>query len=212
MEEKTSTPPEISISLSIKPSSFVPGSAETPTISITATSHATQPITIFTWPTIFHLQLAQRRKNFTCIDLTSNTPVFLEITKGPRRPGFSRTKGAPDEKYFFTLEPETPLTFSHPFILASRATDGDLAMAQGHRYRYAVSDGEALHYWWYGRRDDIMAPKGQPTLLFQASGEPIPLGSAASVEFNVRHVDPAGEKGDRGLLQRSGPSGSCCIL
>ena len=195
MEIKPPSPPEIAISMAIDPPNFVPGCSEAPTISITATSHATQPITIFTWPTIFNLQLAQRRKNFTCVDLTSNTPVFLELTKGPRRPGFSRTKGTGDDKYFFTLEPETPFTFKDSFQLAFRPTEGDLALAQGHRYRYSVSDGEALHHWWYGRRDDIMAPKGQPRLLSEASGEPITLGSAASVEFEVRHVDSAGEKG-----------------
>lgn len=210
MSEKAYPLPRITISLAINPPSFVFG--EIPTISITATSHATRPITIFTWPTIFRLDLAQDRKNFTCDDLTTDTPVFVELTKGPRRPGFTCTKGSNDDKYFWTLEPETPLTFKNPFRVAF---EGRAAVAEGHQYRYAVNQGKVVRHWWYGRRDDVMSPSrfGERTALSKSSGEPIVLEPVGPVKFEVRHRDatlpstplpPWIEIHPRSLFHRSG--------
>lgn len=83
-----SDPPSISVHLAIDPPQFIPGCQPTPTLSVTATSHATVPITIFTWGDIFNLSLAQKRKNFTCLDPTTNAPIRMEITKDPKRCGF----------------------------------------------------------------------------------------------------------------------------
>ena len=40
-------PPSISVQLAIDPPQFIPGCQPTPTLSVTANSHATEPITIF---------------------------------------------------------------------------------------------------------------------------------------------------------------------
>lgn len=97
-----SSPPPISVQLAINPPQFIPGSLPEPTLSVTATSHATEPITIFTWGTIPNLPLAQRCKNFTCLDLTANT-LRMETTKGPRRGMVLRVLGSPDDRFFATL-------------------------------------------------------------------------------------------------------------
>ncbi|KAJ9625115.1 hypothetical protein H2203_005070 [Taxawa tesnikishii (nom. ined.)] len=142
MANSASAPPSISVKLAIDPPRFAPGSSEEPpSVSLTATSHASQPITIFTWPTIFNLALSQKRNNFTCLDLTSNTPLRLELTKGPQRSGFSRAKDGPDDVFFQTLDPETPVTFRAAFKLAHRTTEGRDAIVEGHRYRFGVREG-----------------------------------------------------------------------
>lgn len=192
MTNTSSSPPEISIYLSIDPPSFVRGSAEKPTLSTTATSHATQPVTIFTWATILNTKLSQTRKNFTCYDLTSDLPFFVEITKGPQRRGFTRTEGTPDADYFHTLDPEVPVTFTDIFRLSFRQTEeGIHALTEGHRYRYAVSEGEMARQWWYGRKEEVMAPAGERKPLLAASGAPIVFGPVAPVEFEVKPPDSA---------------------
>jgi len=56
VDGKPPAPPRIDSTLCIEPSTVTPSSSdETPTTHITATSHATQHIIIFTRPTIFKL-------------------------------------------------------------------------------------------------------------------------------------------------------------
>lgn len=192
MADSASTPPSVSIKLVIDPPSFAPGSLESPPfISITAISHALQPITIFTWPTVFNLALSQKRANFTCLDLTSNTPLRLELTKGPQRSGFSRTKDGPDDAFFQTLEPKIPVTFKAAFKLARRTTEGSDAIVEGHWYRFGVREGETVPWWRYGRKEDVMAPPGQRATLGEPSGEPITLELPAPVDFEVKQRVPA---------------------
>lgn len=187
MADFTSTPPGLSINLALSQNSFEPASPDHPpvSISLTVTSHATQAITIFTWPTIFNLDLSQKRANFECIDHVSNEPLRLELTKGPKRPAFSRESGGIDDAFFRTLEPETPVTFNAAFKLAGRSTEGRNAIVPGHRYRFAVRDGETVSWWRYGRKEDVMTPAGTPSTLGEASGPPITLADIASVEFEV---------------------------
>jgi len=113
--------------------------------------------------------------------------VHLEITKGPKRKGFSRTKDGSDDKYFCTLEPEIPVLFEAPFLLAGRGSSGDSAIVEGHSYRFSVREGESVKWWWYGKRDDILAPPGGYATLEPASGEPITLGQVEATEFNVEY-------------------------
>ncbi|KAI9667808.1 MAG: hypothetical protein M1821_000627 [Bathelium mastoideum] len=178
-----SLPPSISVTLSIDPPSFAPGTAVN--LTVTTVSHAQTPITIFTWPNVFNLNLAQRRANFTCVDLNTGTPVHLEITKGPKRPGFSRELGGRDDAYFCTLEPEEPMTFQGSFMLASRMSDGSHTVVPGHRYRFGVREGEKVKWWREGRKEEVMSPSGEASGLGDASGEPINV-DAVAVEFEVK--------------------------
>lgn len=185
--------PAIFISLAIDPPTFptILDHEDLPILTVTVTSHAGRPITIFTWATMFNLGLAQQRSDFTCVDLTTSNQLRMQTTKGPQRYEYDRTKGSPDDKYFITLEPRTPITFSQRFSLAHHTR----GLAEGHRYRFAISTGQHLHAWWYGRREDVMASRSisewlriirKRRSLLQPSGEPIEL-SAAPDEFEVLH-------------------------
>ncbi|CEI60113.1 hypothetical protein FVEN_g8098 [Fusarium venenatum] len=187
MSDPTSRPPTLSISMSIDPPKFTRRSESPPSISITVTSHASSPITIFTWHTIFNLALAQRRKNFICTDLTTGSPIQMDVTKGPKRPGFSYELGGPDDEYYVTLEPETPVTISHRF-LREYAIEGDKAFTPGHKYRLEVREDEVVKWWRYGKKEDVMAPPGQREArdgCEDASGPPIRLGPVEPVGFEV---------------------------
>ncbi|TXC00713.1 hypothetical protein FocTR4_00007984 [Fusarium oxysporum f. sp. cubense] len=118
MSDNTSNPPAIPMTLSINPLNFTrrSESLSTATISITATSHASEPTTIFTWHIIFNLRLAQRRKTFICTDLTTGSPLQLETTKGPKRPQFSFALSGRDDSYFITLEPNIPIAVTYGFL------------------------------------------------------------------------------------------------
>jgi hypothetical protein len=180
----TPAQPSISIKLAIEPSSFLPGDAVE--ISITALSHAPTPITIFTWPNVFNLKLAQKRANFKCVDLDTGEPLFTELTKGPKRAGFNHERGSPDDKYHLTLEPGQPLKISHPFGLAIRPTDGRHAVTPGHRYAFEVRQGEQVDWWREGRREDVLVPPGEVDQIGEsASGESIILDTAGPIEFTV---------------------------
>ncbi|KAF1347177.1 hypothetical protein BDV97DRAFT_358728 [Delphinella strobiligena] len=195
MASRASTTPSISLDLVIDPPRFAPGIRNsTPTMSLTAILHASQPITIFTWPTVFNLHLGQKRTNFSCHDLTSDLPLQLELAKGPQYPGFSRSKDGPDDTFFQTLEPEVPVTFSAPFKLAHRTTEGRHSIATGHRYRFAIRHGEIVRWWRYSRKEDVMVPPGEPDGLNEPSGEPIVLTGVLPVNFEVENSDIAVER------------------
>ncbi|KAF4437197.1 NCP1-NADPH-cytochrome P450 reductase [Fusarium acutatum] len=156
------------------------------TISITANSHASGPITIFTWHTIFNLALAQRRKNFICTDLTTGLPLQLESTKGPKRPQFSFALGDRDEEYFITLQPEKPI-ITHRFF-RSAGLHGDRVFKPGHRYQLKVRDNEEVEWWRHGKKEDVMSPLGQASPkegCEDPSGPPIKLSHIDPVEFEV---------------------------
>ncbi|KAF2239303.1 hypothetical protein EV356DRAFT_572743 [Viridothelium virens] len=180
-------PPSISVSLSIDPPSFSPGAAVN--LTVTAVSHAWTPITIFTWPSIFNLDLAQKWANFTCVDLNTAIPLHLELTKGPKRPGFSRELGGRDDAYFCTLEPEESVTFQASFKLASRTTEGPHAIVPGHRYRFGVREGENVEWWRAGKREDVMSRPGEESGLGDASGMPIVLYPVEAIEFEIKEQE-----------------------
>ncbi|KAG5756146.1 hypothetical protein H9Q72_001081 [Fusarium xylarioides] len=189
MSDNISMTPTISVSLSIDPPTFTRGSVSPPsaTITITATLHASEPITIFTWHTIFNLELAQRRKNFICTDLTTGLPLQLETTKGPKRPQFSYELGGHDDQYFITLEPEKPTIITHRF-LRSAGLEGDRVFKPGHRYQLKVRDNEEAEWWRYGKKEDVMSPPGQSSPkegCEDPSGLPIRLSPIDPVEFEV---------------------------
>jgi len=185
----TPVPPSISIALAVDPPSFSPGAAVQ--LSITAVSHASTPVTIFTWPNVFNLKLAQRRANFKCVDLETGEPLFLELTKGPKRAGFSCERGSQDDQYYLTLEPGQPLKISEQFGLAKRPTEGPRAISPGHRYAFEVRHGEQVDWWREGTREEVLVPPGQSgqvegsEALYEASSEPLVLNIAGPVVFTV---------------------------
>ena len=180
--KSTMSPPVLSVSLALSSSNFSPG--EEVELSITVTSHASGPITIFTWPTIFNIRLALKRKNFECIDLDTDTPLNLEITKGGKRGGFTSRSGSNDEKYFYTLMPEEPLMFTSPFKIANRR-----GVVTGHRYRFGVRSGEKLEWWTAGIKEDVLTPPGEPAGLAKNDDGPIELDGVDDIEFVIKGGD-----------------------
>lgn len=173
------SPPILIVSLALSPSNFSPG--EEVELSITVISHASGPITIFTWPTILNIRLALRRKNFECLDLDTKIPLNLEITKGGKRGGFTSRSGSSDEKYFYTLMPEEPLRFTSPFKIANRGE-----IVPGHRYRFGVRRGEKLEWWTAGTKEEVLTPPGEPAGLAKNEDGPIELNDVDDIEFVVK--------------------------
>ena len=178
----TTSPPALSVSLALSCSNF--SADEEVELSITVTSHASTPITIFTWPTILNTHLALKRKNFECIDLDTNTPLNLEITKGGKRGGFTSRRGSTDEKYFYTLMPEEPLKFASPSNVVNRS-----GVIPGHRYRFGVGHGEKLEYWTAGTKEEVLTPPGEPAGLAKNSDGPIESNDIDDIEFVVKDGD-----------------------
>lgn len=163
--------PTISVKLTIDTPIDLSDPAKIPKISLTATLHADHPITMYTWGNLFDLKLSQQRFNFTCFDLTADSPLRVETKKGGRRSGFvHREKGGPDEPHFHTLYPATPRTFTDDFDLAKRSING---LQADHRYRFGVREGEMVHQWLYGTKEEVMSPPGTVCGFGEASGGPI---------------------------------------
>ncbi|KAF4969868.1 hypothetical protein FZEAL_10150 [Fusarium zealandicum] len=155
-----SQPTSISVTLAIDPPKFTRRAESPPSISLTAIFHAAEPIAIFLWHSVFNPKLAKRR-NFTCMDLTTGTALELETTKGPKRSESSSELGGTDDEYYCTLQPERPVTFTHKLI-RSHALEGERAFVPGHTYRLKVRDDEEINWWRYGRKEDVLVPQGNP--------------------------------------------------
>ncbi|TVY79729.1 Mitochondrial phosphate carrier protein [Fusarium oxysporum f. sp. cubense] len=152
-----------------------------------AENYSKQPITIFTWDSIFNLALAQRRKNFICTNLTAGTPLQLERTKGPKRAGFGSELGGPDEKYCCTLDPEIPFNFTYR-LMRAYAIEGERSFTPGHTYSLQVRNNESIRLWRYGRKDNVLAPPDQVESLEgreKPSRPPIKLCPVEAIEFEV---------------------------
>jgi hypothetical protein len=173
-------PPSVSLSISVDPSTCSANSETLPTLSLTITLHASCPITACTYGTILYPKLALKQKNFSVFDLTANQRVWTEIGK-IHRCALRRRLGDSDEKYYFTLLPETPVTITHPFTLVSRWRNRDPAkgltrspkardykgevfrnyLEPGHKYRIGV-EGQGIGWWRYGTKEEVLAPAGAP--------------------------------------------------
>lgn len=178
--------PTISVRLAISPESVTLGASCSIILSTTLTYPT--PITIYTWPTVFNLNLSQKRKNFWCIDLSNNNqPVRLEWTKGPKVSGWiSRVLGDFDDEYFVTLEPGKTLNITGPFKLSTRL---NTTLVAGHRYRFGFSEGESVGNWMHGTREEVMLPPGDRSPM-DSAGPRIVLDTGPPIEFEVLEPEP----------------------
>ncbi|THZ16933.1 hypothetical protein D6C90_09939 [Aureobasidium pullulans] len=171
----------ISVNIAITPASVVLGAPCSVTLS--ATLSYSSPITIYTWPTVINLDLAQVRKNFWCIDLSNNDePVRLEFEKGGKRSGWiSRVLGGKHDQFFVTLEPGKAVHITAPFILTTRLNK---LLVAGHRYRFGFREGECVGNWMHGTRPEVMLPTGDKTPMGRG-GPKIVLDTGPPIEFEV---------------------------
>lgn len=199
--------PTITISIAIEPASYsLSQSKELPNLSITVQSHASRPITVFTFATVLNPRLALMRKNFYCVDEATGKPVWLERTKGPQRPAFRRRLGDTDEQYFLELQPEQPTTITCPFVLASgwkhRGQTGPQGrtsevshvylgreyqnfLEPGHSYRFGIADDECLRWWRYGTKDEVLEPRGSLGCGLDWSEPMIAFDTAVSTVISI---------------------------
>jgi hypothetical protein len=150
--------PKISVNMTITPASVTLGVPCSLTLVATL-SHPT-PITIYTQRSVLNLHLAQKVKNFYCVDLSNNNdPVFLQTRKCTKRVGGVRRElGGIDDQYFHTLEPEKPYEFIDRFILSYGLNE---RLVAGHRYRFGFSEKQTSPSWFDGTREDVLHPPGE---------------------------------------------------
>jgi hypothetical protein len=173
--------PAISVDIAITPASVTLGAPCS--ITLSATLSYPSPITIYTWPTVFNLDLSQIRKNFWCIDVSNNDePIRLELTKGGKRSGWiSRVLGGVHDRFFVTLEPGKTVDITAPFVLTTRL---DKPLVVGHCYRFGFSEGECVGNWMHGTREEVMLPPGDDAPM-DRGGPKIVLDTGPPIEFEV---------------------------
>jgi hypothetical protein len=186
----TNTHPIISTKLSLSPQDYIQGE-ESPILTITLNLSGPAPITIFTYFGPFNADLALRRRNFTLQDILTDppTPFNLELTKGGRRPGFSRRKGGRDAKYYITLYPGVDHKIQCPFFVVRRTERvTSLPMLHtGHRYRLDVSEGERIREWWWGTVDDVLVDGEESRERIEPTRGELPIYIYADpVDFEVK--------------------------
>lgn len=108
------TPPSLIITLSLHPETYTYTSPIPPTLSLQLTSHASRPLTFFTWNTPLDPPSALTQAHYAITDVTTNTPVPQAMIRLQRVP-ISRARGSSDENYFLTLYPSTPVITSAGF-------------------------------------------------------------------------------------------------
>lgn len=110
--------PRISITISVDPKSYSFTDPHPPTLSITLLllSHASSPVTFFTFFSPLNPESGLAQECFPITDLSTSppSPVPQSSIRLQRLP-FSRARGSGDDQYFLTLYPETPLKLSAGF-------------------------------------------------------------------------------------------------
>ena len=192
--------PSIAVTLATNPPAFALGSDVE--ISVTAISNATYPITIFTWPNVFNLELAQQRGNFVGVDRDTGMKLPMHDIQ-IKRVGYVHTLGGLDDKYHVTLEPSQPFRFNESFYLAlaSRfrgdpSSDSDLReghanLLPGHRYLVDIRKNyhDSRLWWKKGRKEDVLNLPGKNRGGHYSDGEPIALSLDEPAELKLLPLD-----------------------
>ncbi|KAI8946390.1 hypothetical protein F4801DRAFT_71160 [Xylaria longipes] len=87
---------------------------EPPRVIIRAISRAQYPITLYTWRRPLDPKGALTSNGYVITDLATDNPVkttYLMINRGPQL----RVRGGPDDQFFLTLQPNTPVELSTGF-------------------------------------------------------------------------------------------------
>ena len=144
---------------------------------ITAVSHASCPITIWSYMTALNMRSIPKALIITHVD--------TDISVSTQEMFFTRQGWVvhPNDRYFHTLLPEQPFTFSKP-IRAQFLKELECLPGQ---YRVAVKDSTKLRWWKEGTREEIVPPPGQKPAddMYVASGEPIVLNDIQPIEFTI---------------------------
>ena len=112
-EDPTGTPaPRIDIEISFDRSTHsYSQETEPPKVTLTATSRAVHPVTIFTWRKPLDPKGALTSEGYTITDVTTGQRV--KTTKiMVNRSAIRRVRGDFDEQFYLTLQPNTPVELS----------------------------------------------------------------------------------------------------
>lgn len=164
--------PEISIQLSLSPTTYHFSNPIAPELSLTVTSDSDKPFTFFTWSTLLNPRRSLRGNYFVITDLTTGFEVPQSPSLCAKRGPFKRVRGCADEEYLLTIEPSVPKVVSFSFgggndfrplpkgcerdgrvICTAKGVDG---LEPGHRYRLDVAEGPLRVWWRWGTKDDIL--------------------------------------------------------
>jgi hypothetical protein len=168
-------PPSIAVKLAIDPPSFK--ISERVRLSVTATSNASDPITIFNWPNIFNPSLSQMRGSLVAFDKATHEELILHTMVVKRGP-VNYTLGGSDDEFFVTLEPGKPAEFSTPFGYGHTTLPG-------HQYLVDLQEGESVDWWKKGRKEDVLNLPGKDRGASRSDGEPIVLSLNEPVEYKL---------------------------
>lgn len=160
-------PPSMTVTLALDPPNFSLG--DDVKLPITATSHASTPITIYTWPNIFNLSISLGCRpdlHFTCQDLTTDTPLNMRPWKTfctRHEQGHNLDRDGED---YLTLYSEQTVKVSTGFGLArSNITSDNVrhnrTLWYGHRYRLGVQEGKNIEWWRTGTKEENLAQPGE---------------------------------------------------
>jgi len=175
--------PRISVKLSLDPPSFTENEAVQ--LSVEAISHASCPITILDYGTVFNVYLAQslRRSggNFRLSDIDTNTELNLQHIGCKKRSAIRYKLHDSDSQYFHTLHPSVPYKFGAPCHVPH------MELVPSHRYRLSVGEEEKVVWWKEGTKENVLQSPGHDLLEYspKPSGCPILLEHTTPLEFPI---------------------------
>lgn len=180
--------------------------SESPILTITITSHATQPFTIFTWGTFLYPHRAISSMRYHIIDIDTKQSFYRPIEHLPRN-AFRRRMGQSDEVSFWTLYPEEPqvVTWTFHFAnlwrrraeLAGRIISRETTMYKGvemrnslepgHRYTFGTPNA-GFTWWRLGTKEENLEPKvGLPEKSGMGWSEPyFPITDIKQAQIEIR--------------------------
>lgn len=185
------TPPAVSVNFALTPSTFSLG--DKVELSATVVSHASEPITIFTYLTILNFDYAQSQARYAYVDLNTNADcAYMEQSCYGYGCVPNRVPGGEYDQYFTTLMPEQPEVIHGTFEAAHFPT----CLSAGHSYRFEMKfDEEHISGWWSGTKERNMAWRlpFASVHLKKPSGAPITLDGLEPFEFTVLPAGDASE-------------------
>ncbi|KAF2691237.1 hypothetical protein K458DRAFT_399137 [Lentithecium fluviatile CBS 122367] len=204
MASTTPQTPHIDIVLSFDPPSHSFSQATPPNLTLTLTSHAETPFTLFTWSTTLALPNALTTSGITITDAAAGRAVQTASLTANRAP-LKRTKGTSDEKYFITLQPNTQLQLSTGFgrggsvkpqpkavvergweldengderkIRRSKFATGVDGLEPGHEYVIGLDEGALKSVWWVqvAKEEVLVEGSAEGSYVQDYEWEKIPL-------------------------------------
>ena len=150
-------------------------------MTITITSHATQPITVSIWGGFLHPSRAMVSMGYHIVDIDTRQRVYIPIEHVRRYP-FRRRMGHPDQQFYQTLFPKEPRVVTSTFHFANlwqwRAKLGDrisqretwiykeeemrMVLEPGHRYTFGKPQAGFMWWRWGTQADNLEPPDAPP--------------------------------------------------